>query len=342
MADHNSIRLAIDVNGGDFGPDVTVAAACEAVATRNHIELILVGTADSDLQALSALSSGQRKRIHFEKADDILDSGVGPVAALRAGNKSTMGRAIELVSSGQAEACISAGSTTALIALGMRMLGTLPGIKRPALMARVPSSNGFTSLLDLGANLNVDAQGLVQFAIMGAVSRAGNDAESCSVGLLNVGHENSKGHSVVKEAHGQLSGMALNYKGFIEGNDIFSGHIDVAVCDGFTGNLVLKSSEGLARLLFSEISQGLKSSLLSRMGAFFARPAMRNRLARFRPEQHNGAVLLGLNGVVVKSHGSANTEATLQAILEASDKAGKQVPEQIQKLMADYGMGATQ
>jgi len=247
-----------------------------------------------------------------------------------------MGRCLELVAEARADACVSAGSTTALMALGVRQLGMLEGLKRPALMSHIPSASGFTSLLDLGANLNVNALQLVQFAIMGSVVSRRDGQDRPSVGLLNVGHEDSKGHSVVREAHERLKALPLNYTGFIEGNDIFAGSVDVAVCDGFSGNLILKSSEGLARMLFAALRKALKHSWKSRLGAKLSESALRDVLARFDPAQHNGAPLLGLKGVVVKSHGSADRAAMLQAILEACEEARKQVPEQIQKMIKEY------
>jgi glycerol-3-phosphate acyltransferase PlsX len=183
-------------------------------------------------------------------------------------------------------------------------------------------------MLDLGANLTPDATQLVQFAHMGAVVCASGSARP-SIGLLNVGHEESKGHSVVRDAHEQLQNSELNYQGFIEGHDLFAGKVDVAVCDGFAGNLILKSSEGLAAMLFEEIRRTLTSSTRARLGAALARPALREMLARLDPGKHNGAPLLGLSNVVIKSHGRSDRTATLQAIMEARREAKKQVPELI-------------
>jgi glycerol-3-phosphate acyltransferase PlsX len=332
----NTIRLALDAWGGDYGPDVTVAAACSAVQARPELEITLVGPPAAAAGQLSLLDDSQASRVHFEPAESVLESGVGPVAAIRQGGSSSMGRCLELLSGGEADACVSAGSTTALMALGVRMLGMLHGLKRPALMAKIPSARGFTSLLDLGANLNVDAGQLVQFAIMGAVVHGRGEQDEPIVGLLNVGHEDSKGHAVVKDAHEHIKKLPLNYRGFIEGNDIFSGCVDVAVCDGFSGNLLLKSSEGLAKMLLEELKKGLESNWRSRLGGALSRPALSAALARFDPAQHNGAPLLGLNGVVVKSHGSANRSAMLPAIFEAADEAGKHVPERIQTLITEY------
>ena len=202
----------------------------------------------------------------------------------------------------------------------------------------IPSASGHTSLLDLGANLNVSANQLVQFAIMGSVAcpTAGVSGQP-RVALLNVGHEDSKGDAVVKEAHGILKELPINYTGFIEGHDIFAGKADVAVCDGFSGNLILKSGEGLAAMFFMHLEAALRTGILARIGAMLARGSLKRTLARFEPSKHNGAPLLGLRGVVVKSHGSAKREAMGHAILEAVKEAERQVPAQIEK-MIDYSI----
>lgn len=336
MSASNPIRLALDMYGGDHGPRVTVAAACDALRIRPDLEIALVGPGEDTRSLISGLNRAQRARLQFVATQTVLHSGVGPLGAIRQGSNSSMGRCLDLVAEFQADACVSAGSTTALMALGVRRLGMLKGLKRPALMSHIPSASGFTSLLDLGANLKVDAVQLVQFAIMGTVARLRDGQRRPSVGLLNVGHEDSKGHSVVRDAHERLKVLPLNYLGFIEGNDIFAGSVDVAVCDGFSGNLILKSSEGLARMLFAELRKGLNSTWRSKLGAKLSKPAFSDVLARYDPAQHNGAPLLGLKGVVVKSHGSADRAAMLQAILEAGDEARKQVPERIQTLIEEY------
>jgi glycerol-3-phosphate acyltransferase PlsX len=332
----SSTRLVMDAYGGDHGPGVITAAALDAVKRHSALEVTLVGP-DGDVSGnLAGADPSLTSRIRFVPAETSLDSGVGPVGAIRAGDRSSMGLCLKMVADGEADACVSAGSTTALMALGVRTLGMLHGLKRPALMARIPSTGGFTSMLDLGANLNVDAVQLVQFAIMGAVVCARDGRENPSIGILNVGHEETKGHSVVREAHERMQQLPLNYRGFIEGSDIFAGRVDVAVCDGFTGNLVLKSSEGLARMLVGELKNALSGGWRSRIGAALAGGALRGTLERFDPAQHNGAPLLGLNGVVVKSHGSAGRAATVQAVNEAITEAGKHVPERIQELITRF------
>jgi glycerol-3-phosphate acyltransferase PlsX len=192
-------------------------------------------------------------------------------------------------------------------------------------------------MLDLGANLNVTAQQLVQFAVMGEVTaREVESVTNPRVGLLNVGHEDSKGHDVVRDAHARLKELPLNYHGFVEGHDIFDGTVDIAVCDGFAGNLVLKSAEGLARMLLGEFRAALDSSLVTRAGAALAGPALKRMLARLDPAAHNGAPLLGLNGVAVKSHGGSEREGLTRAILEAGREARRQVPRRIEASIHEY------
>ena len=338
MSASKPIRLALDMYGGDHGPDVTVAAACDAVRTRADLEILLVGPGKNTRNLISGLDNACRSRLQFVAAQTVLESGVGPVAAIRQGSKCSMGRCLDLVAESQADACVSAGSTTALMALGVRKLGMLNGLKRPALMSHIPSASGFTSLLDLGANLNVDAVQLVQFAIMGTVVCLREGQDKPSVGLLNVGHEDSKGDAIIKEAHAMLKELPINYTGFIEGHDIFAGKADVAVCDGFSGNLILKSGEGLARMFFSHLDTALKAGVLARLGALLGRASLKRTLARFEPSKHNGAPLLGLRGVVVKSHGNANREAMAHAIREAVTEAERQIPRLIESMINEYSI----
>jgi len=225
-----------------------------------------------------------------------------------------------------------------MLALGVKLLGMLPGIERPALMSRIPSATGHTSLLDLGANLNVSAYQLVQFAIMGSVASPVDGNAQPTVALLNVGHEDSKGDSVVKEAHAMLKELPINYIGFIEGHDIFAGKADVAVCDGFSGNLILKSGEGLSKMFFRHLDLALRSGVRAKLGGVLAKPALDRVLARFEPSKHNGAPLLGLRNVVVKSHGNANREAMGHAISEAVEEARRQVPQAIESMIQDYSI----
>jgi glycerol-3-phosphate acyltransferase PlsX len=335
----NSATIAIDAHGGDQGLLVSIPSAIQALREDSRIRLVLCGRQDEISKAMGNLDVSVSERMEIAHAASSLAMDAKPSAALRAGNASSMGRAIELLATGKADACVSSGSTAALMTLSVRQVGLLPGIERPAIMAHVPNGSGFTGMLDLGANLQVSPRQLAQFAIMGAVTAEIADGiDNPRVGLLNVGHEDSKGHEGVREASEMLRTLPLNYIGFIEGHDIFSGKVDVAVCDGFTGNLILKSNEGLARMLVSELRRTLDSSLMSRLGAWLAASALRSMLAQIDPAAHNGAPLLGLNGVVVKSHGGSNVKATTRAILEAGREARRKVPEKIGVSMRMFQM----
>ena len=333
--DLNKTILALDVHGGDFGPAVTIPAALDVLAAQANVEILLCGMA-KDIRPL--LGQHASDRLTIIAASHTLTSDARPVEALRRGRGSSLWLAMEQVASGRAHACVSAGSTAAMLALGVKLLGMLPGIERPALMSRIPSATGHTSLLDLGANLNVSANQLVQFAIMGSVASPVDGGAQPTVALLNVGHEDSKGDAVVKEAHAMLKELPINYIGFIEGHDIFAGKADVAVCDGFSGNLILKSGEGLAKMFFRHIDLALSSGVRAKLGGALVRPSLQRILARFEASKHNGAPLLGLRNVVVKSHGNANREALGHAIFEAVEEARQQVPQLIASMIQDYSI----
>ena len=339
--------MAVDANGGDFGPAVTVPAALKVLAAHETVEVLLCGVTAELRPVLDEHLAGGNydhciERLELTPAKHALASDARPVGALRRGKGSSLWLALEQVAAGRADACVSAGSTAAMLALGVKLLGMLPGIERPALMSHIPSATGHTSLLDLGATLNVSANQLVQFAIMGSVACALNDtAQAPRVALLNVGHEDGKGDAVVREAHAMLRELPINYAGFIEGHDIFAGKADVAVCDGFSGNLILKSGEGLAAMFFQHLEGALQKGAAARLGGLLAGGALKRTLARFEPAKHNGAPLLGLRGVVVKSHGNAGREATAHAIMEAVNESERHVPQQIEAMISDYSVEET-
>ncbi len=336
--------LALDAHGGDFGPEVTIPAALDILASQADLEILLCGVRAEISPLLEKYRPEPGFRHCFDRLDIIdavhaLASDARPVAALRRGKGSSLWLALEQVATGRASACVSAGSTAAMLALGVKLLGMLPGIERPALMSRVPSASGHTSLLDLGANLHVSAYQLVQFAIMGSVACPVDDESTQpKVALLNVGHEDSKGDSVVKEAHAMLKELPINYTGFIEGHDIFAGKADVAVCDGFSGNLIIKSGEGLALMFFRHLDLAMQTGFFARLGARLLRASLQRTLERFEPSKHNGAPLLGLRGVVVKSHGNADREALGHAIREAVVEAERQVPQLIESMINDFSI----
>jgi glycerol-3-phosphate acyltransferase PlsX len=340
----NKDVLALDAHGGDFGPAVTVPAALDVLTAYPNLEILLCGIREDILPVLEKLESEPTLRPGFERlriveASHALNSDARPVAALRRGKGSSLWLTLEQVADGRAGACVSAGSTAAILALGVKLLGMLPGIERPALMSVVPSACGQTSLLDLGANLHVSANQLVQFAIMGSVACPLEGLSGApKVALLNVGHEDSKGDSVVKEAHAMLKELPINYQGFIEGHDIFAGKADVAVCDGFSGNLILKSAEGLASMFLQQFNLAMKNGLLAQTGALLLKKSLQDLLERFEPSKHNGAPLLGLRGVVVKSHGNSDRKALGHAIKEAVVESERQVPRLIESMINDYSI----
>lgn len=328
-------------------------AAVSAVAEDPRLEIVLVGNT-TELEPALELAMGSaldasppgagraRARIRTLHAESVLPMDARPAAVLRRGRESSLWKAFEQVAAGQADACISGGNTAAMMTVGVKLLGMLPGIQRPALMAYVPNLNGHTGMLDLGANLSVSPRQLAQFAVMGSVTaREVEGVERPRVGLLNVGHEDGKGNDTVREAHALLQSLPLNYVGFVEGNDIFDGTVDIAVCDGFAGNLVLKSSEGLARMLLEELRNALERDALSRVGGFLARGSLRQMLARLDPSAHNGAPLLGLNGVAIKSHGSADRKGMTRAIVEAGREARRKVHRRIEASIREYQLETT-
>jgi len=345
--------LALDAHGGDQGLVVSVPAALAALAQDARLQIILVGkpaelkpALESAVKSLpasarAAIGNGTgRLRIHPAESTITMDA--KPTAVLRRGRDSSLWKSFELVAQGEAAACVSGGNTAAMMLIGVKVLGMLPGIERPALMAYVPNRRSHTGLLDLGANLSVSAGQLAQFAVMGAVTaREADGIGEPRVGLLNVGHEDSKGHRTVRDAHLILQELPLNYAGFIEGHDIFDGTVDVAVCDGFAGNLILKSTEGAARMLLEEFKQALSRDLLSRAGAALARPSLRRMLAHLDPAAHNGAPLLGLDGVAIKSHGSSDCKGLTRAILEAGREARRQVHKRIESSIREYRLEAS-
>jgi len=339
MSCTDKIVLALDAHGGDFGPAVIVPAALDVLARQPLTEILLCGI-EKEVSPLLDLHSGESgfDRISIVNATHTLASDARPIAALRRGKGSSMWLAMEQVANGHAEACVSAGSTAAMLALGVKILGMLEGLERPALMSGIPSASGHTSLLDLGANLNVSASQLVQFAIMGYVACSADGVRQPTVGLLNVGHEDSKGNAVLKEAHAILNELPINYIGFIEGHDIFAGKADVAVCDGFSGNLILKSGEGLARMFFQQLELAMQSASVGNTAAAPVAAALKQALARFEPSTHNGAPLLGLRGVVVKSHGNADRVAFGHAIIVAALEARRQVPQLIEAMIKKYSV----
>jgi len=323
--------------GGDHGVHVTVPAALRFLKAHPDVNVVLVGLPDAigaELKARHA-TTGPRLRVH--PASEVVMMDESPQLAMKNKKDSSMRVAINLVKNGEAHACVSAGNTGALMATAKFVLKTLPGIDRPAIAKMLPTIDGWTCTLDLGANIDCSAAQLYQFGVMGAMLYSAlHHKDSPSVGLLNVGSEEIKGHATVKEAAELLRASKLNFYGNVEGNDIYKGTVDVVVCDGFTGNIALKTSEGLAKML----SQGLKEEFFKswwrKLIAAFAMPVLLSFRHRFDPRRFNGASLLGLRGIVVKSHGGADRYAFFCAMEQALEEARSGVVHKISAMMSDH------
>ncbi len=327
------VTIAIDVNGGDQGVDVSVPAALAMLKQRDELRLILVGKREMIEPSVASLHR-VADRVRIEDAREVVEMSESPADALRKKKNSSMRVAINMVKEGHASACVSAGNTGALMATARFVLKTLPGIDRPAIMAMLPTKHGPTYMLDLGANSNCTSEQLFQFAVMGSVVVNGiEDIAEPRVGLLNIGEEDIKGNEIVRGAANLLSESGLNYVGFIEGDVIPDHKADVIVCDGFSGNVALKTMEGTARLVRHFLLEEFRSGLYGRISGLIAWPVLRSLSRRVDPRRYNGASLVGLNGIVIKSHGSADIVAFQQAIHTGMLEAEKQVPEQIRKLM---------
>jgi glycerol-3-phosphate acyltransferase PlsX len=321
--------------GGDHGPHVTVPAALEFLARTGDVDVVLVGrreTIEAELAARGA-AAGARLRLHH--AAELVAMDEPPAQALRYKKDSSMRVAVNLVKRGEAHACVSAGNTGALMAISRFVLKTLDGIDRPAIATVLPNmKRSNTYVLDLGANVDCTAEHLLQFGIMGAMLVAAVEhKERPTVGLLNIGTEDIKGNEAVKQAAGLLRGSGLNFIGNVEGNDIYKGTVDVVVCDGFVGNVALKASEGVAAMLTTTMREEFSRNPLTRMAALIAMPVLRAFRDRLDHRRYNGASLLGLRGIVIKSHGSADAFAFSQALARAVDEVRNSVPQRIAERM---------
>ncbi len=316
---------------GDRGLDVAVPAALAVLARYTDTSLILVGD-EQRLRSVLATHNYPATRLQCLHAEQRVEMDEEPTRALRAKKESSMRLAINLVREGKAAACVSAGNTGALMAISRYVLRMLAGIERPAITAALPTSSGHTHMLDLGANVDCKAEHLFQFAMMGSVLVSALDnVERPSVGLLNIGQETIKGNDQVKEADRLLRESSLNYIGYVEGNQIYRGVADVIVADGFAGNVSLKTSEGVAEFITDTLREAFTNSRLRRFAGVVAAPVLKSVREVIDPRRYNGASLLGLQGVVIKSHGDADIVAFEHAIETARIEALKQVPQLIDK-----------
>ncbi len=332
------LPISIDVMSGDQEPREYVAGALRALADDAELRVRLVGDPELIGALLAAQPAALRERVAVVAATEVVTMEEKPREAIRHKKNSSMRLAVDQVRDGHACACVSAGNTGALTAIAHFVLRTLPGVERAAIISAVPAAHGLTHMLDLGANTKATALQLRQFAAMGViVAREVYGVANPRVGLLNIGKEDMKGHELVQEAHALLGPSGLNYIGFVEGDDIFSGDVDVVVTDGFTGNVALKTMEGVAGLIADRVRQEFQASLLDRVAGLIARPVLRRVAVGLDPRRYNGACMVGLAGIVVKSHGRADGMAFARAIGTAVLAARRDVTAHIARALQAEG-----
>lgn len=331
-----AVTLAIDCMGGDHGPTVTVPAALDFLQRDAEASVILVGLESSITPLLKGGAPfGDRLTVHH--ASEVVGMDEPVASAMRNKKDSSMRVVADLVKDGRADAAVSAGNTGALMAISRFVLKTIPGIDRPAIATILPNVKGKTYMLDLGANVDCSPEHLLQFGIMGAMLvSALEHIPQPSVGLLNIGEEDIKGNEVVKQAAELLRDSGLNFFGNVEGNDIYKGTTDLVVCDGFVGNVALKASEGLAQMIANGLREEFKRSVFSKLAALISLGVLKSFKKRFDHRRYNGASLLGLRGIVVKSHGSADALAFRCALERAAEAARNKLPQHIEARMAAY------
>lgn len=342
----NKLTLALDVMGGDQGPLITIPSAIMAIKFLPNLHLILCGDEQIITTELARLNItqqdlAQHKQLSIFPTTEVVEMDEKPAFALRTKKNSSMRKALDLVHEDKAQACVSAGNTGALFSMAHFVLKTLTGVERPALISSLPTHDNdkHVFMLDLGANVFCDSHVLYQFGVMGSVMAAQVDGiRNPRIALLNMGEEAIKGSDHIKQAALELSANDdINYVGFIEGSDIFSNKADVIVCDGFVGNVALKTCEGVARLVYKKSEVLFSQSLLSKLMAAVFKPSLKKLFKSVNPDQYNGASLIGLRGIVVKSHGNANSSAFYSAIMEAVKEVERQVPTKIKNSL-EHGL----
>lgn len=321
--------------GGEGGISVTLPAAAQALQANPELQLCLVGNSNRMDAFLSKFPDPIRQRMHIVHTEGCVSDDDKPANVLRSGKQSSMFKAVELLKGGEVQAAVSAGNTGALIMIGRHLLKTIPGIQKPALVATIPGAAHQSYLLDVGANPECTAQQLFEFAVMGAVMAESLLGVPARVGLLNIGSEHYKGTNEVLEAAALLGKCrALNYVGFVEANALFQGTADVVVCDGFVGNVTIKSSAGVANVVRTMLAEQINRSWLSRVSAWCAAPLLRRLQQQIDPHRFNGASLLGLQGSIIKSHGNASVAGFTAAISQAISEVETGVPQLITQRVA--------
>ena len=328
--------IAVDAMGGDGGPKIIMPSLREFILENKDIRIKVFGDKDILSEHSKNFEEYIASQVEIIHTKEKVLSDDSPSHALRHKKKSSMSMAIQAVKNNEASACVSAGNTGALMAISRFILGTLDGIDRPAIESMLPSLNGHTHVLDLGANVDCKAEHLYQFAVMGSVlSMILDDKDNPSVGLLNVGQEVIKGNIQVKEAHDLLKNSTLNYVGFVEGDDIFCGNIDVIVCDGFIGNIALKTSEGIAKFISSTLKDEFKKNVFTKIAGISSTKVLNSFKKVIDPRRYNGASLIGLKGIIIKSHGGADSFAFNNSLKIALKEVNKDVPTCINKKLKE-------
>lgn len=337
----NTFTIAVDAMGGDYGPSVTIPASLDSLKQFPQLKLILVGDEERINVALNESGWIQAdSRIQIKHTSQCVEMHESPSKALRNKKDSSMRVAINLVKEGVADACVSAGNTGALMATARFVLKMIPGIDRPAIISTLPALEKHTYMLDLGANVDSKAEHLFHFALMGnELVKAVEHIEQPRVGLLNIGEEEMKGNEQVKVAAQLLTDSDLNYIGFVEGTDIFLGDVDIVVADGFVGNIALKTTEGLAEMIASRLKESFTRSLYGKIAGLLAKPVLKQFRAEIDPREYNGASFLGLKGIVVKSHGGADSLAFQNAVKiaykEIEENVATKINLEIERLLAN-------
>lgn len=334
----NKITIAIDAMGGDHGLSVVIPACARAAKSNLELNLLLVGDEDQVLKHLKKLGLSAGGQFSIVHASEVVGMDELPSHVLRNKKDSSMRVAINLVKEGRAQACVSAGNTGALMATARFLLKTMPGIDRPAIIAEMPTRTGRTRVLDLGANIDSCAEHLFQFAVMGsAMIQAVDKKPRPTVALLNIGVEEMKGNDQVKRTAHMLSECEqMNYIGYVEGDQFYSGEVDLVVCDGFVGNVALKASEGIVKLTLDVLKASFTRNWGSKLIGLIASPVLSHIKKRMDPARFNGATMLGLNGIVIKSHGSANAASFNFAIEQAVHQVRSNVVELVRDQIADF------
>lgn len=331
------ITVAVDCMGGDHGPTITMPAVLYFLKRDVQAKAIVVGLPDKLEAVVAKAQEKYGERLRFQPASEVVGMHDPVATALRIKKQSSMRVTVDLVKAGEAQAAVSAGNTGALMAISRFVLKTLHGIDRPAIAFALPTLQGHTHVLDLGANVDCEPEHLLQFGIMGAMLvSAIEHKERPSVGLLNIGEEDIKGNEVVKQAGELLKSSGLNFIGNVEGDDIFKGTSDIVVCDGFVGNVLLKTSEGLALMLSTFLREEFGRNVFRKIAGLLALPALNAFKRRADPRSYNGASLLGLRGIVFKSHGSADQMAFLNALERAAEAARNNLVDRISERMAQH------